>query len=144
MIRHRHNLKPCKRKDTLKILSPLKTLTTARIPRDPATVSGLMLGASHYYCTVKFILHLVQTFFFKPCLCSTVVFPLDSCRDNCQHNHLWSYLNTIHVTQSYPRWRLSCPRQLCPTCCHFCSSSATCGSPDCHLCCCHLHHHTQT
>ena len=28
-----------------------------------------MSGASHYYCTVKFILHLVQTLFFKPCLC---------------------------------------------------------------------------
>ena len=26
-----------------------------------------MSGASHYYCTVKFTLHLVQTFFFKPC-----------------------------------------------------------------------------
>jgi len=64
-------------------------------PPNPVSTQSLV---KHYYSTVKFILHLVQTSinrWFKPCLCNTVVLPLESCRDDCQCNHLWSQLNTI-------------------------------------------------
>ena len=109
-------------------------------PSNPVSTQSLV---KHYYSTVTFILHLVQTSFFKPCLCSTVVLPIESSRDKCQCNYLWSHLKTIPITQSYPRWLPRCPQELCPTCCHFRSSSTTHGSCDCHLCCRHLHH-TQT
>ena len=109
-------------------------------PHNPVSTQSVV---KDYYSTVKFILHLVQISFFKPYLCSTAALPLESCRDKSLRNHFWSHLNNSPVTQSYPQWCPSCPRQLCLTCCHCRCDSAAGDSPDCHLCCRHLHHHTQ-
>ena len=99
------------------------------------TTQAPLVPAQHHISVVRYSLWCLLTIFPTSSSTTASLTALSSRPTTTiqVYNHLWSHLNTIHVTQSYPHWLPSCPQQLCPTCCHFRRGSAAGDSPDCHL-----------